>query len=61
MSQKIIDRDDLAKYLARTLDITRFPDFCPNGLQVEGRRAIKKLVSGVTASLALLEDRKSVV
>lgn len=55
MSQKIIDRDDLAKYLARTLDITRFPDFCPNGLQVEGRRAIKKLVSGVTASLALLD------
>lgn len=55
MSQKIIDRDDLAKYLARTLDITRFPDFCPNGLQVEGRQAIKKLVSGVTASLALLD------
>lgn len=55
MSQKIIDRDDLAKYLARTLDITRFPDFCPNGLQVEGRRPIKKLVSGVTANLALLD------
>ena len=60
MSQKtivrgVIDRDDLAKYLARTLDITRFRDFCPNGLQVEGRREIKKLVSGVTASQALLE------
>ncbi len=55
MSQKTIDRDDLAKYLATTLDITRFRDFCPNGLQVEGRREIKKLVTGVTASLALLE------
>lgn len=55
MSQKMIDRDDLAKYLARTLDITRFRDFCPNGLQVEGRKEIKTLVSGVTASLALLE------
>lgn len=55
MSQKMIDRDDLAKYLARTLDITRFRDFCPNGLQVEGRKEIKKLVTGVTASQALLE------
>jgi dinuclear metal center YbgI/SA1388 family protein len=55
MSQKTIDRDDLANYLARTLDITRFKDFCPNGLQVQGRAQIKKLVSGVTASLALLE------
>ncbi|MES2538104.1 MAG: Nif3-like dinuclear metal center hexameric protein [Pseudomonadota bacterium] len=55
MDDRTVDRDDLAKYLALTLDITRFPDFCPNGLQVEGRIRIKKLVSGVTASLALLE------
>ncbi len=60
MSQKTgvrgaIDRDDLAKYLAAALDITRFRDFCPNGLQVEGRKEIKTLVSGVTASQALLE------
>ncbi|MDO8298108.1 Nif3-like dinuclear metal center hexameric protein [Lacisediminimonas sp.] len=49
------DRDELAKYLARTLDITRFRDYCPNGLQVEGRQQIRLLVTGVTASLALLE------
>ncbi len=55
MSQKTIDRDELAKYLASTLDITRFRDFCPNGLQVEGRAKIGMLVSGVTASVALLE------
>jgi dinuclear metal center YbgI/SA1388 family protein len=55
MDGQTIDRDDLAKYLARTLDITRFRDFCPNGLQVEGRARIKTLVSGVTASVALLE------
>ena len=55
MGQGTIDRDELAKYLAGTLDITRFRDFCPNGLQVEGRKQIKTLVSGVTASLALLE------
>ncbi len=55
MSQKTIDRNDLAKYMARTLDITRFRDFCPNGLQVEGRQEIKTLVTGVTASQSLLE------
>jgi len=33
----------------------RFQDYCPNGLQVEGRPQIKRLISGVTASMALLE------
>jgi dinuclear metal center YbgI/SA1388 family protein len=55
MSQKTIDREALANYLAKTLDITRFRDFCPNGLQVEGRSRIGKIISGVTASAALLE------
>lgn len=56
MSQKTINRDELADYLARTLDITRFRDFCPNGLQVEGRQHIKHIVSGVTANVALLQE-----
>ncbi|MDB5839157.1 MAG: hypothetical protein JWQ23_1109 [Herminiimonas sp.] len=55
MSEQSIDRDDLANYLARTLDITRFRDFCPNGLQVEGRKPIATLITGVTASVALIE------
>ena len=33
----------------------RFKDYGPNGLQVEGKRHIRKIVSGVTASLALIE------
>lgn len=32
-----------------------FQDYCPNGLQVEGRAEVRRLVSGVTASRALLE------
>nr|WP_263399082.1 Nif3-like dinuclear metal center hexameric protein [Spongiibacter pelagi] len=32
-----------------------FDDYCPNGLQVEGRSEIRKIVSGVTASQALIE------
>ena len=33
----------------------KFADYCPNGLQVEGRPQLRKVVSGVTASLALIE------
>jgi dinuclear metal center YbgI/SA1388 family protein len=33
----------------------RFQDYCPNGLQVEGRAQVGRLVSGVTASQALIE------
>ncbi|MDH2431648.1 Nif3-like dinuclear metal center hexameric protein [Pokkaliibacter sp. MBI-7] len=33
-----------------------FKDYCPNGLQVEGRSQVRKLVSGVTASLAFVEQ-----
>jgi dinuclear metal center YbgI/SA1388 family protein len=55
MGQQSIYRDDLAEYLDQTLDITRFRDFCPNGLQVEGRPMIHSLVTGVTACVALIE------
>lgn len=45
--------------LTRTLDqLLRpgdFRDYCPNGLQVEGRAEIKRLITGVTASQALIE------
>lgn len=39
----------------RLLEPDRFKDYCPNGLQVEGRRPIRKIASGVTASLALID------
>ncbi|MBL80181.1 MAG: Nif3-like dinuclear metal center hexameric protein [Nitrosomonadaceae bacterium] len=44
----------LESYLDTLLNISHFSDYCPNGLQVEGRSEIKKIVSGVTASLELL-------
>jgi dinuclear metal center YbgI/SA1388 family protein len=34
----------------------RFKDYCPNGLQVEGRPQVQFMVSGVTASLALIQS-----
>ena len=37
------------------LDINRFKDYAPNGLQLEGRPEVNKIVSGVTASQALID------
>lgn len=39
----------------RFLDVARVVDYCPNGLQVEGRGEVRRIVSGVTASQALLD------
>jgi dinuclear metal center YbgI/SA1388 family protein len=48
-------RDELARHLDQLLDASRFKDYCPNGLQVEGRAEVASLVTGVTASAALIE------
>lgn len=48
-------RDELENHLNQLLEISRFHDYCPNGLQVEGHHTIHTLVSGVTASLDLLQ------
>ncbi len=39
----------------RYLGAARISDYCPNGLQVEGRPQVQRIVSGVTASLAMIE------
>jgi dinuclear metal center YbgI/SA1388 family protein len=48
-------RPELAAYLENELEVSRFKDYCPNGLQVEGKNRIERIVTGVTASLALIE------
>jgi len=45
----------LVDYCDRLLDTARFRDYCPNGLQVEGRSEVTRVISGVTASQALIE------
>ena len=49
------DRQELHTALDMLLQPERFKDYCPNGLQVEGQFEVRKIVSGVTASLALIE------
>ncbi len=51
----MVSRDELQSHLAQLLDVARFRDYGPNGLQVEGRPEVRRLVSGVTASLGLIE------
>lgn len=45
----------LETYLNKLLNIGKFRDYGPNGLQVEGRAEVKRIVTGVTASQALLD------
>lgn len=39
----------------RFLNVAKIADYCPNGLQVEGRSQVRRIVSGVSASQALLD------
>jgi len=48
--------NDLTQYLVQILQPERFTDYCPNGLQVEGRAEVHKIVTGVTANQALIEQ-----
>lgn len=47
--------DELCHFCDDYLAIDDFNDFCPNGLQVEGKANVQKLVTGVTASLELID------
>jgi len=48
-------RQDLLQAFDTLLQPARFKDYGPNGLQVEGKPEVGKIVSGVTASRALIE------
>ncbi len=46
---------DIDRYITRTIDPHRMQDYCPNGLQVQGREHVSHVISGVTASEAFLK------
>lgn len=54
-NRRMIERTQLMQALDGLLQPERFRDYGPNGLQVEGAAQIRKIVSGVTASRALIE------
>ena len=46
---------EIIDYCNRRLQVAGFEDYCPNGLQVEACRQVDRIVTGVTASLDLVE------
>ncbi len=42
--------DDIIKWCDQTLQSAEFKDYAPNGLQIEGKQEVKRIVSAVTAS-----------
>jgi dinuclear metal center YbgI/SA1388 family protein len=48
-------RDDIDTWLRELLAVDRFKDYGPNGLQVQGGPTVRRVASGVTASLAFIE------
>lgn len=50
-----IDRQELLQHFDALLQPARFKDYGPNGLQVQGKARIEHIVSGVTASRALID------
>ena len=47
---------ELRDYNARLLQTNLFKDYCPNGVQVEGRAEVRRIATGVTASQQVLDD-----
>ncbi len=47
--------NELTRYIDELLDVGGFQDYCPNGLQVQGKREVHCIVSGVTACQALID------
>jgi len=49
------ERSEVETFLQQMLRPEAFKDYGPNGLQVEGRREVRRVASGVTASLAFID------
>tara|TARA_R110002049_G_scaffold182041_2_gene349609 strand:+ start:35594 stop:36352 length:759 start_codon:yes stop_codon:yes gene_type:complete len=47
---------EITDFADNYLRIASFKDYCPNGLQVEGRQNVVKIASAVTASMAIIEQ-----
>jgi dinuclear metal center YbgI/SA1388 family protein len=54
--QRMAKRTEIETYLQTLLQADTFKDYGPNGLQVEGSEQVRCIVSGVTASLAFIEQ-----
>jgi dinuclear metal center YbgI/SA1388 family protein len=51
-----IELKTLVAYINELLRVNEFVDYCPNGLQVQGADTVKTVITGVTASEALIDE-----
>lgn len=51
----MVNLQELVAYCNERLQVESFEDYCPNGLQVEAGNQVCRLVTGVTASMQLIE------
>jgi dinuclear metal center YbgI/SA1388 family protein len=51
----VADRDELLAFAHELLDLDAYPDYGPMGMQVEGAREVRRIASGVSASLELFQ------
>lgn len=51
----MITAAEIASHCDALLSTERFNDYCPNGLQIEGERPVRRLVTGVTACQRLID------
>lgn len=50
-----MERDALKEYLHVYLNVSQFKDYCPNGMQVEGKEKIHKIATAVSGDLVTIE------
>ena len=58
IKSKAVDRDELVTYLKNLLSSDEGQDYGPNGLQVEGRTEVRRLVTGVSGCRELFEKAR---
>jgi dinuclear metal center YbgI/SA1388 family protein len=51
----VIRTTEIDQYLDTLLAVGQFKDYCPNGLQVQGKPHVERVIAGVTASRALID------
>lgn len=52
----VVELKKLISYTNELLDIDKYQDYCPNGLQVAGRERVNKIITGVSTGLELLNQ-----
>jgi dinuclear metal center YbgI/SA1388 family protein len=51
----VVRLDDVVRWLDQTLEIKQFRDYAPNGLQVEGRPEVERVITAVSANQATID------